>query len=68
MPSDVLRALVGLHDELVRRLGQSAATPEEARFPGVDDIEVAQLQRAQPERRRLASTRPTSIAGFSTRR
>ncbi len=30
-PTDVLRSLVGLHDELVARTAQVAATPEEAR-------------------------------------
>lgn len=31
LPTDVIRSLVGLHDELVRRVSERAATPEEAR-------------------------------------
>lgn len=43
-PNDALRALVGLHDELIRRLGQSAATPEEARRA---NIELRRVMREQ---------------------
>src|SRR4051794_3136420 len=31
LPTEALEALIGLHDELVRRLNEQAATPEEAR-------------------------------------
>jgi len=31
LPTEALEAMVGLHEELVRRLGEQAATPEEAR-------------------------------------
>lgn len=36
LPTEALEALVGLHDELVRRLNEQAATPEEARRANAD--------------------------------